>query len=120
MLLGVLRETEQPFLLEVVADEVRLVVDDELPRQRLGALVGHARRLRLGGGHVEQAPEHLVHGEKSRGHAGARREEPAPAHAVTRAQGLGELLHPRLDTLLVRCLGQRVELTVRNDLRRNR
>ena len=40
VLLGVLGEVEQPVLLEVVAHEVRLVVDDELPRERLGPLVG--------------------------------------------------------------------------------
>ena len=38
---GVLAEVEQPLLVEVVAHEVRLVVEDELALEPLGAGVGH-------------------------------------------------------------------------------
>jgi hypothetical protein len=116
----VFREIEEAFLLEIVADEVRLVVDDELSGQRASALIGHTGGGRLGVAHVEERAEDVVHRDERGRHARARRQKPAPAHAVTRAQGFRELLHPRLDALLLPRLGQRVELAVRHDLGRDR
>lgn len=120
MLVGILGEVEQAVLLEVVADEMRLVIDDELSRERLGPPVGHARRLRLGWRHVEQRPEHLVHGEERRCHAGAARQEPAAVHPVPAPEIVGQILDPGLHLLLLAGLRQRVELAVGHDLCRDR
>ena len=116
VLVGVLGEVEQAVLLEVVADEMRLVIDDELPREGLGPPVGHARRLRLGWRHVEQRPEHLVHGEEGRRHAGGARQEPAAVHPVSAPEIVGQILDPGLDLLLLAGLRQRVVLAVGHDL----
>ena len=90
MLLGVLRQVEQALLLEVVADEVRLGIDDELAGQRLGSRIGQSGCGRLGALHVEDRPEYVVHGEEGRGHAGAAGEELAPAQPVTRREVAGQ------------------------------
>ena len=74
-----LRQAEQAFLLEVVAHEVRLVVEDELVGELRGPLVGHLRVRRLGVAHAEDRAVHRVHREEGRGHAGAGCEELAPA-----------------------------------------
>ena len=120
VLLGVLGQVEQPLLLEVVAHEVRLVVDDELPGQRSGPGVGDARGLRLGRGHLEEGPEDLVHGQEGRGHARAAGQEAPAAQAVAPAEVVGKHLEPRLHLPLLARLGQRVELSVGHDLGRDR
>ena len=69
VLAGVLREVEEAGLAEIVPHEVHLIVEDELAGERIRALVGDARRLRLGAGHVENGAEDFVHGEERRSHA---------------------------------------------------
>jgi hypothetical protein len=119
VLLGVLREAEQPLLVEVVAHEVGLDVDDELSRERAGAVGRHAGLLRFRGGDVEEVPEHLVHGEKGGGHPGAARQELAAAEAVPAPEVRRHLLDAGFDLLLLARLRQRIELTVGNDLCRH-
>ncbi len=120
VLLGVFGEVEEPLLLEVVAHEVRLGIDDELPGQRLRAQVGDTRRGGFGAAHLEDGTEHVVHGEEGRRHAGARGQELAPAQAVLRREITRQLRHPGLDAALLRRLRQRVVFAVRDDLGRNR
>src|SRR5204863_3819744 len=120
VLLGVLREVEQPRLLEVVADEVRLYVDDELSGQRAGALRRHTGLLGLGAGDLEDGAEDVVHGEEGRGHAGAAGQERPAAQAVARTEVVRQLRDARLDALLLARLRQGVVLTVRDDLGGNR
>jgi hypothetical protein len=107
-------------LVEVVADEVRLHVDDELSRQRARALGGHAGLRRLRVADVEHPAEDVVHGQEGGGHPGAAREELAPVQAVTRAELVRELLDARLHARLLGRLRQRSELAVGDDLRRHR
>ena len=99
---------------------MRLRVDDELAGERLGSHVGDARRGRLRPGYLEDLAEHVVHGEEGGGHAGARGQELATAHAVLGGQIAGELFHPRLDPALLAGLGHRVVLAVGHDLGRHR
>ena len=73
VLFGVLGQIEQALLLEVVADEVRLGVNDELSGERLRAHVGDARCGRFRPAHVEHGTEDVVHREEGGGHAGAGR-----------------------------------------------
>ena len=92
------------------ADIVELHVEDEervaLALPERGGLGGLHRQ------HVEEAPEHRVHGQQRRGHPAARAEEVAPVEPEPgrQARGLGEdaVLDPAL-----RCrLRQRRELLV--------
>ena len=69
-------------MLEIIADEVRLVIEDELALERLGALGRHGRVCRLGLRHVVEVAKHVVHGQESRRHAAARAEELAPVQTL--------------------------------------
>jgi hypothetical protein len=95
---------------------VRLHVDDELPGQRARAGGGDAGLLRLGHAHIEEAAEDLVHGQEGGRHPGAAGQELPAVHAVLRAEILGELLDAGFHALLLGCLRERIELTVRDDL----
>jgi hypothetical protein len=57
-------EPEQTLLVEVVADEMALDVEDELARQILGARLCDLQLGGLGLAHLEHLPEHLIHGEE--------------------------------------------------------
>ena len=113
---GPFRQAQQAFLLEVVADEVGLVVEDELAGQLAAAVVGHLHVARLGLRHIEHGPEHLVHREEGRGHAGVRGEEGAAVHAVAPRLDIAHLLDEGLDPALVVGLRERVVLAVRDHL----
>jgi hypothetical protein len=108
------------FLVEIVAHEVGLVVEDELLRQLLGALIGHVLVGGLRLGHVEHRTEHLVHGQEGRRKAGGGLQEGAAVHAVVLAVLLAVLLDQALHLTLFLRLRHRVVLAVRHDLCRYR
>ena len=116
VLAGVLREVEEAGLAEIVPYEVDLIIEDELAGEPIRAPVGHARRLRLGAGHVENGPEDLVHGEERRSHARRAGEEASPVHAMNGCEALGQILDARFDPLLLAGLGEGIELSIGDDL----
>ena len=69
---------------------------------------------------VKKVPEDLVHREKCRGHSAGAREKFTARDAELFARLVGDLIQPMLDALLLDGLIRRLELFVRDDLRRDR
>ena len=107
-------------MIEVVAHEMGLDVEDELAGQALRArqhqlgLVGRCRR------DLENIAVDVVHGEECRRHAATRVQELPAAQAEVLAVQVGELIDPRLDLLLCSALRGREILAVGNNPSRNR
>ena len=121
MLAGEIAETEQLLVIEIVADEVRLHVEDELPGQALCSRHHQLRLARLGLLHLEHvAAVDLLHGQKCGGHAAARVHELPAAQAEPLGVGIRQLQDPPLEALLRLALRRRKIFAVRYDLGRDR
>ena len=73
MLAGEPGEPQHPLVVEVVAHEMGLHVEDELAGEALGARLHQLGLARLGGRDLKHArPVDLVHGQERRGHAATR------------------------------------------------
>ncbi len=117
---SIFAQTQQAFLVEIVAHEVRLVVKDELPFEPLGTCIGH---IDIGGlrlGHVPDRTEDLVHGQECGRHARSRLEEAAPVHIELGCVLIGEFFDATFHLTLLLRLRHRVVFAVGNNLRRHR
>ena len=107
-------------MVEVIAHEVGLHVEDELAGEGLRSGQHQLGLAGLGGRDLEDVAVDVVHGEEGRRHAAARAHELPAAQAEAPAVHVGELVDPRLDLLLGSALRGRKILAVGNDLSRNR
>ena len=107
-------------MIEVVAHEMGLDVEDELAGEALRArqhqlgLAGLCRR------DLENIAVDVVHCEECRRHAATRVQELPAAQAEVLAVQVGEFVDPRLDLLLCCALRGREILAVGNNLSGNR
>ncbi len=104
----------------IVAHEMRLAIENELPGEFTGALMRRARARCLGFCHLVDRTKHVVHRDKGGRHAGRRCEKLPATHAVVFAEMIGKLLDPYLDLFLLGSLRRWIELAVGNHLRRYR
>src|SRR5262249_7813873 len=105
--------------IEVVTDEVRLHVEDELPGQALGSRLDQLRSVRFGGVDLENVGAiDFLHGEKGGGHTTPGRHELSPTQAKLLGVLIGQFENPPLDTFLRLTLSGRKIFTIGNDLRR--
>ena len=100
----------------VVAQEMRVGVEDVLALQRNGALVGHLRRGGLRFGDREQLAVDLVHCQEGGRHAGCGLEEAAAADALALREAVAHFGQPVLDLLLLRGLAFREVFVAGDDL----
>ena len=104
-------------MIEVVAHEMGLDVEDELPGQVLGAGQQQLGLARLGGLDLEHAAAvDLVHGDERGGHAAAGLHELPAAEPEPLAVGVGQFEDSPLDALLRLALRGWKILAVRHDL----
>ena len=116
-----LSEAQKFRMLEVVAHEMGLDIEDELPGQALRARLHQLGLVRLGRRDLEHVGSiDLIHGEESSGHAAARLHELPTAQAEPLAVNVRQLEDAPFDALLRLALPRRKILAVRNDLGRNR
>ena len=114
-------QAKQFLVVEIVADEVGLHVEHELPGEALCSRLDHFRCMCFGRVDLEHVgPVDLLHGEEGGGHAAAGRHELPAAEAELLGVLIGKLDDPPLDTLLRLALRRRKILTVGNDLCRYR
>jgi hypothetical protein len=117
---SIFAQTQQAFLVEIVAHEVRLIVEDELPLERLGTGIGH---IYVGGfrlGHVPDRTEDLVHGQECGRHARSRFEESTPVHVELGCVLIGEFFDAGFYLTLLLRLRHRVVFAIGNNLCRHR
>src|SRR5215471_3842501 len=108
-------------MVEIVADEVRLHIEDELPGQALGSRLDQLRRVRFGGVDLEHVgPINLFHREEGCGHTATRRHELPAAQTQLLAVLVGKLKNPPLNALLRFALSRRKKLSVGDNLGRYR
>ena len=107
-------------MLEIVAHEVGLDVEDELPCETFRPCQHHFGLTGLGRRDLEDVAVDLVHGEKGGRHTAARSHELSAVQAEPFAVKLGQLINARFDLLLDRALRRRQILAVRYNLGRNR
>ena len=106
-------------MVEIVADEVGLHVEDELPGQALGSGLDQLRRVCFGRVDLKHVGAvDFLHGKEGGGHAAAGRHELPAAQAQLLAVLVGQFENPPLHTLLRLALLGRKILTVGNDLSR--
>ena len=118
---GELGEIQELLLIEVVAHEVGLDIEDELSGQALRAGSCQLGLAGFGGVDLEDpATIDLVHGEEGRRHAAARLHELPAAQPEPFAVLVGELEDAPLDTLLRFALRRGKVLAVRYNLGRYR
>ena len=121
MLRRELGQVQHLLVVEVVAHEMRLDIENELPGEALRARPRQLRLARLGRVDLEHAAAvDLVHGQKSGGHAAARLHELPAAQAEPLAVGVGQLEDAPLDALLRLALRRRKILAIGHDLGRYR
>ena len=108
-------------MIEIVADEVGLHVEDELPRQALGSGLDQLRRVCFGRVDLKHVGAvDFLHGKEGGGHAAAGRHELPAAQAQLLAVLVGQFENPPLHTLLHLALRGRKILAVGNNLGRYR
>src|SRR5262245_19624889 len=118
---GELCQIQQFLVVEIVAHEMRLHVENELTAQALRPCPGELGLARLGRVDLEYAGAiDLVHGEKGSGHAAARLHELPAAQSETLAVVVGELKDAPLDALLRLALRRRKIFTIGHNLRWDR
>ena len=115
-----LGQVQQLLVVEVVAHEMGLDVEDELAGEALRPRLHQLGLAGLGRRDLEDVAVDLVHGDERRRHAAARAEELPAVQAQPLGVGVGELVDPRLDPLLGGALRRRQILAVGDDLGRNR
>jgi hypothetical protein len=115
-----IRQTQQLLVIEVVAHEMGLDVEDKLAGEALRARQHQLGLAGLGGRDLEDITVDVVHCEERRRHAAARVQELPAAQAEAIAVHVGELVDPRLDPLLRGALRGREILSVGDDLGGNR
>src|SRR5262249_2215855 len=114
-------ETQQLLVLEIVANEMGLDIEDELSGQALGARQHQLRLACLGLIDLEHvAAVDFPHGEKRGGHAATRAHELAAAQPEPLTVYFSQFEDPPLEALLRLALRGRKILTVRYDLGRYR
>ena len=106
-------------MVEIVADEVGVHIEDELPGHVLGFRQDQLRLVGFGRVDLEHiGPVDLLHGKEGGGHATAGRHELPPAQAELLAVLVGQFENPPLDAFLRLALLGRKILTVGNNLGR--
>ena len=102
---------------EGLADHVQLIVEHEqIARHAIGGVRGAEELERA---HLEEAAEHLVHGDERGRHAAGGSEEAPPAQRELLRRLIGELGNARLDLALLECLRMREVFAVRHHLGRD-
>src|SRR5436190_24224275 len=89
-------------MLEIVAHEVGLDVEDELPCETFRPRQHHFGLTGLGGRDLEDVAVSVVHGEKGGGHTAARTNDLPAVQAERFAVYVGQLINSRFDLLLDR------------------
>ena len=121
MLGGEFAEAQNRFVREIVAQEMGLVIEDELTGESIGALEHH---IGLAGFRFANAEGigavNLAHRQECGGHATAGLQELAPRHAKIFGVLIGQFLDPLFNLLLFRRLFWRKIFAIGNDLSRNR
>ena len=107
-------------MIEVVAHEMGLDVEDELAGEALRARPHQLWLAGLCWRDLENIAVDVVHCEECRRHAATRVQELPAAQAEVLAVQVGELVDPRLDLLLCCALRGREILAVGNNLSGNR
>src|SRR5882672_6336404 len=120
MLAGELSKAKQFLVLEIVAHEMGLHIEDELAGEALRPRQHHFGIMLLGGFDLEDRAVDLVHGEEGCRHAAARAHELAAAQAQPPAVEVRQRVYALLDPLLRGTLRGRQILAVRHDLGRYR
>ena len=115
-----LAQEQQPLVLVVVGDMVRLAIEHELAFQRGQARLGAFGFAGFGGVDFEQPSIDLVHGEKSGGHSRGGFQESAPRDAQLLRHAVRALLDARLHRFLFFRPRPRQVFAVGHDLRGNR
>ncbi|TMH38273.1 MAG: hypothetical protein E6H59_11460 [Betaproteobacteria bacterium] len=96
---------------------MQLIVEDEqIARHAIGGVRGTEELERT---HLEEAAEHLVHGDERRRHAAGGSEEAPPAHPQLLRRLIGKLGDARLDLALLERLRMREVFAVRHHLSRD-
>src|SRR5262245_12913424 len=113
-------EAQELLVLEIVANEMGLDIENKLSGQTLRSRQHQLRLVCLRPLDLEYVAIDFVHGEEGRSHAAARLHELAPAQAKPLAADVGQLQHPPLDALLCLALWRRKIFSVRHYLRRYR
>src|SRR5258706_12299192 len=99
-------------MLEIVAHEVGLDVEDELPCETFRPCQHHFGLTGLGRRDLEDVAVDLVHGEKGGRHTAARSHKLPAVQAERFAVKVGQLINARFDLLLDRALRSRKRLAV--------
>src|SRR5262245_54867466 len=113
-------EAQELLVLEIVANEMSLDVENKLSGQTLRSRQHQLRLVCLRPLELEYVAIDFVHGEEGRSHPAARLHELAPTQAKPPAADVGQLQHPPLDALLCLALWRRKIFSVRHYLRRYR
>jgi len=112
-------QAEEFLVIEIVAHEVSVHIDDELPRHALSPRQSQLGLVGLGGVDLEYVGAvDLFESKEGGGHAAAGRHELPTAQAELLAILVGQFEHPALDVLLRLTLPRRQVLTVGNNLGR--
>src|SRR6266851_8277492 len=98
---------------------MNLVIQYELSCKPVCPLGGGFRLGGFGGGHIENSAVDVVHRQERRGHSRARTQEPPTAQTQFSRGRIGELLDPLLYLALLPGLRYRIELAIRDHLRRH-
>ena len=120
MLARELAEAEQLVVIEIVAHEVGLHVEDELPGEALGARLHEFGLARLRFVDLKHAAVDFLHGEEGGRHAAAGLHELAAAQAEAPGVDVGQFQDAPFHPLLQVALRGRQILAVRYDLGRYR
>src|SRR5262245_4246779 len=113
-------EAQQLLVLEVIANEVGLDIENELSGQALCPRQHQLRLVRFGRVDLKYVAIDLVHGEKGRSHAAARLHKLPSTEANPLAADVGQLQHPAFDALLCLTLRRREVFSIGHDLCRYR
>ena len=114
-----IRQPQELLVIEIVAHEMGLDVEDELTGETLRARQHQFGLAGLGRRDLENITVDVIHGEECRRHAAARMQELSAAQAEVLAVLVGELVDPCLDLLLRSALRRRQILAVGNNLSGN-
>src|SRR5262245_9238741 len=109
-------QAQELLVLEIVANEMSLDVENKLSSQTLRPRQHQLRLVRLGRFDLEYVAIDFVHGEEGCSHAAARLHKLPSTEANPLAADVGQLQHPAFDALLCLTLRRREVFSIGHDL----